>query len=115
MSYAHQPRRSPSPETIRREQPRVPHDDGRIERLIDRLPESWRSGVRWMRQPSSRWARIPAGAVLVGGSALSILPVFGLWMLPAGLILLAEDIPALRRLRNRTLDWLEVRRPHWFS
>jgi hypothetical protein len=30
-------------------------------------------------------------------SFLAILPVFGLWMLPLGLILLSEDLPIVRR------------------
>jgi len=48
------------------------------------------------------------------GGLLAILPVLGLWMLPVGLVLLAEDIPALRRMTDRCLDWIERRRPHWF-
>jgi hypothetical protein len=51
--------------------------------------------------------------LLIAGSFLSILPVFGLWMLPLGLVLLAEDIPPLRRARDRVLDWIARRRPHW--
>jgi hypothetical protein len=85
----------------------------RLERLIDRLPAGLRSTVRWMRRPSSRWVRIPAGILLIGGGLLSILPLFGLWMLPVGLVLLAEDIPLLRRVRDRILAWIERRRPHW--
>jgi hypothetical protein len=82
----------------------------RLERLISRLPKSLQSAVRWLRRPSSRWVRIAAGILLIGGSLLSILPVFGLWMLPLGLILLAEDVPPLRRARDRILDWIERRR-----
>lgn len=87
----------------------------RLEELIDRLPRRMQSGVRWLRRPSSRWARIPAGVLLILGSLLSLLPVFGLWMLPLGLVLLAEDIPWLRRRRDRLLDWIERRRPHWLK
>jgi hypothetical protein len=36
-------------------------------------------------------------------------------MFPLGLMLLADDIPPLRRFRDRALDWLERRRPHWFA
>src|SRR6185437_2631547 len=71
--------------------------------------------VRWLRRPSSRWVRVPAGAMLIGGACFSILPLFGLWMLPVGLLLLAEDVPPLRRTRDRILDALERRRPHCFS
>jgi hypothetical protein len=50
----------------------------------------------WLRKPASR-ARIPAGVLLIIGGCLAILPVFGLWMFPLGLMLLADDIPPLRR------------------
>ena len=40
--------------------------------------------------------RLPIACVLILGSFLSILPVFGLWMLPLGLMLLALDVPLLR-------------------
>lgn len=53
--------------------------------------------------------------MLIVGSFLSILPVFGVWMLPLGLVLLAEDVPVLRRGLDRILEWLERRRPHWFQ
>jgi len=85
----------------------------RLKRLIDRLPRRVQSAVRWLRRPSSRWVRIPAGVLLIGGSMLSMLPLFGLWMLPLGLVLLAEDIAPLRRARDRLLEWIERRRPHW--
>jgi hypothetical protein len=38
---------------------------------------------------------------------LSILPVFGLWMLPLGVVLLAEDVPFLRRLTDRVIEWIQ--------
>lgn len=85
----------------------------RLERLIERLPRRLQSAVRWLRRPSSRWVRVPAGVLLIAGSLLSILPLFGLWMLPLGLVLLAEDVPMLRRARDRVLDWIERHRPHW--
>jgi hypothetical protein len=84
----------------------------RLERLIDRLPNRLQSSIRWLRRPSSRWVRIPTGILLIGGGLLSILPLFGLWMLPLGLILLAEDVPPLRRACNRILAWIERRWPH---
>ena len=43
--------------------------------------------TRWLRKPASRWARIPAGVLLIIGGRLAILPVFGLWMFPLGLML----------------------------
>ena len=86
----------------------------RLRRLLRRLPGRMQAITRWLRKPASRWARIPAGILLIIGGCLAILPIFGLWMFPLGLVLLADDIPPLRRLRDRALDWLERRRPNWF-
>jgi hypothetical protein len=87
----------------------------RLRRLLRRLPGRMQAITRWLRKPNSRWARIPAGIFLMLGGFLAILPVFGLWMFPLGLMLLADDIPPLRRFRDRTLGWLERRRPNWFA
>jgi hypothetical protein len=89
--------------------------DHRLERLMARLPGRWRRVACWLRRPSARWARIPVGVLLILGGLLSILPLLGLWMLPLGLLLLAEDVPALRRSRTRLLEWAERRWPHWFA
>jgi hypothetical protein len=87
----------------------------RLEQLIVQLPRGVQSPGRWLRRPSLRWVRIPGGILLIAASLFSILPLFGLWMLPPGLVLLAEDVPVLRRARDRSLDWIERRRPHWFA
>jgi hypothetical protein len=55
------------------------------------------------------------GVLLIVGGLLAVLPVFGLWMLPLGLLILSEDVPALRRARKWLLDWIERRRPSWFA
>jgi hypothetical protein len=91
------------------------HHERRIERLIERLPEKLQTTIRWLRRPGLRWVRVLAGVLLIAGAFLSILPIFGIWMLPLGLMLLAEDIPPVRRVRDRLLDWIERHRPHWFA
>ena len=91
------------------------HHERRLRRLIRRLPNRVQAITRWLRRPASRWARIPAGVLLICGGFLSVLPFFGLWMLPFGLVLLADDVPFLRRARGRVLAWLERRRPRWFA
>src|SRR3981189_2545568 len=55
--------------------------DPRIDRLIDRLPNALQPAIRWLRRPSSRWVRIPAGVLLISGGLLSILPLLGIWRL----------------------------------
>jgi len=90
-------------------------DDWRLERLLIRLPKRVRSTVRFVRQPSARWLRIPTGVLLTVGGTLWFLPIAGLWMLPIGLALLADDVQPLRSLRSRTLDWVEHHRPDWLA
>jgi hypothetical protein len=87
----------------------------RIELLIRRLPEWLQTTIRWLRRPAARWVRIPAALLLMIGGCLFILPFFGLWMLPLGLVLLAEDIGPLRRVTDRGLAWIEEHRPHWMG
>lgn len=90
-------------------------DDWRIERLINRLPKRIGSAIRFVRQPSGRWLRIPMGVLLTFGGVLWFLPILGLWMFPLGLMLLADDVPPLRSLRCRALDWVERHRPDWLA
>ena len=84
-----------------------------LDRLERKLPRAVRGVLRWLRQPSSRWVRLPAGVLLVLGGIFSILPLLGLWMLPLGLLLLAQDLPFLRRPTRRALLWMERRWIRW--
>ena len=68
-----------------------------LKRLTARLPPSVREAVGWLLRPSSKWLRIPLGVVLIIGGFLGFLPLLGFWMIPLGLFLLAEDIPAVRK------------------
>jgi hypothetical protein len=63
--------------------------------------------VGWLRRPSSRYVRIPIAILLILGGIFSILPVLGLWMLPLGLLLFAQDVPALQGPLARMLGWIE--------
>ncbi len=63
-----------------------------IERRLPRMA----STLRFLTKPQLRLVRIPVAVVLILGSFLAILPVFGLWMMPVGLILLAIDVPPLK-------------------
>jgi hypothetical protein len=51
--------------------------------------------------PESRWARIGIGVSLVFLGLLGFLPVLGFWMIPAGFLVLATDVPAVRRFNRR--------------
>lgn len=87
----------------------------RMALLVRRLPARIQGLIHRLRRPSARWVRVPVGIVLVPAGFLAVLPVFGLWMTPLGLVLLAEDIPFLRRVMARLLAWIERRHPGWMG
>ncbi len=87
----------------------------RLDRLLRKLPARLQPPLSWLRKPSSRWARIPAGVLLSAGGALGALPLAGFWMLPLGVALLAEDLPPLNRASGKLLGWVERRHPSWLA
>ena len=66
-----------------------------------------------------RWLRLGAGVALVAGGFVGFLPVLGFWMVPAGLLILAIDVPWLRPVAHKMTEWISravawVRaRPAW--
>lgn len=84
-----------------------------LDRFERRLPHAIARPLRWLRAPSSRWVRIPVGVLLIVAGLLSFLPLLGLWMLPLGLLLLAQDLPFLRRPTRWMLILLERRWLRW--
>lgn len=81
--------------------------DRAIDRLQRRLSERMQRALRWLRGPSARWVRIPLGVLLIAQSAVFFLPLAGLQFLPVGILLLAIDVPFLRRPAARLLRWIE--------
>lgn len=88
-------------------------DDLPLQRLLGALPQSLRRAYRWL-QRRSPWLRWMLGILLVIGGLFGFLPILGFWMAPLGLLLLAEDMPFLRRSTMRTLGsvqaWWDKRR-----
>jgi hypothetical protein len=65
--------------------------------MIDRrVPISVSQFIRWLRMPSSFAIRLVIAILLILGGIFSFLPVLGLWMLPLGLLLIAQDVPLLQ-------------------
>ena len=73
--------------------------------LEDEVPGKVARVLRNLRHPDAKWIRLPVGVLFVLGGIFSILPVFGLWMLPLGLLLMAYDIPILRKPVGRFTIW----------
>jgi len=74
-----------------------------------RVPTKVGTFIRWLRQPSNIWIRFILAGVLTLGGVLSFLPLFGLWMLPLGLLLIAQDIPILQKPLLAALRWIELK------
>jgi hypothetical protein len=87
--------------------------DRRFDRLERQLPGSAARRLRWLRSPTAQWVRLPIGVLLVLGGLLSFLPILGVWMLPLGVLLLALDVPRLRRPTGRAIVWGERRWSAW--
>ena len=83
--------------------------DRELDRLEQKLSPRIARLLRWVRQPSARWVRWPLAVLLMAGGVLGLLPVLGLWMLPLGLALIAQDIPFLARPLARLLAWINDR------
>lgn len=73
------------------------------------VPDRMARMLRWVRDPNSRRIRIPIGVLMILSSALWFLPVLGIEFLPAGLLLIAQDVPFLRKPVGYGVIWL-VRR-----
>jgi hypothetical protein len=88
-------------------------DDGQrdLEKAYDGLeeevPDRVARAIRWLRDPNSRWIRLPVGILLIIGGLLWFLPILGIEMLPIGLLLIAQDVPLLRKPVARMMIWVE--------
>jgi hypothetical protein len=87
-----------------------------LDRAMDVLereaPDRVSRAVRWLRSPASRWVRIPLGLLFIAGGLLWFLPVLGVELLPIGLLLVAQDVPFLKKPVGRGMLWLERK---WLS
>lgn len=84
-----------------------PELDEALDRLEEDTPDRVSRAIRWLRNPKAKWVRLPIGLLFVACSFLWFLPVVGIEMLPLGLLLIAIDVPFLRRPVARMTLWLE--------
>lgn len=81
--------------------------DRRVDALSAKLPDGLRRALDWLREPSRFWVRLGAALLFILGGVFAILPVLGLWMLPVGLALLSQDVPALKVPLEHAARWVE--------
>lgn len=78
--------------------------------MIDRrVPIRISQLIRWLRKPSSFAVRLVVALLLIVGGIFSFLPALGIWMLPLGLMLIAQDVPFLGKPLLNTLRWVEAK------
>lgn len=70
-------------------------------------PDRVSRAIRWLRAPGSRWIRLPLGLVLIASGFFGFLPVLGFEFIPLGLLLVAQDVPFLRKPVGALTIWLE--------
>jgi hypothetical protein len=78
--------------------------------MIDRrVPISVSQFIRWLRMPSSFAIRLIIAILLILGGIFSFLPILGLWMLPLGLLLIAQDVPLVQEPLVAAFAWVEAK------
>lgn len=87
--------------------------DRYFQRIEQHLPASARRFFHWLRQPSSLIVRIIVSLMLMIGGVFAFLPILGFWMLPLGLIIIAQDLPFLQAPLVRVLRWTERKWENW--
>ena len=78
-----------------------------FEMINRRVPTRVSEFIRWLRKPTSFAARLAVALLLILGGIFSFLPVLGIWMLPLGLLLIAQDVPFLQKPLVSLLAWIE--------
>ena len=80
--------------------------DRAFDELEQEVPDRVARAIQWLRSPASRWVRIPLGVLCIAGGLLWFLPVVGIELLPIGLLLIAQDVPFLKKPVGRGMLWL---------
>jgi hypothetical protein len=75
-----------------------------LDRLEEELPKPAAKPVHKLRRPDWKWARIPAGVLLLIAGLISTTPALNS-RFAAGLALLAIDVPFLRKPTARLIEW----------
>src|SRR4051794_35600986 len=92
--------------------PQTDELDDAFQKIESAVPGRLRRAIRWMRRPQARLLRLPLGILFIIGSFFWFLPVLGLWFLPVGLMLIAQDVPVLRRPVGKMALYLHDRWSH---
>jgi hypothetical protein len=82
--------------------------DEAFDELEREAPDFLTRAICWLRKPQARIVRLPLGILFLAAGLMWFLPIAGLEFLPIGLLLIAQDVPFLRRpVARMTLYLLE--------
>ena len=83
------------------------------------LPDKPAHALHWLHKPTSKYVRMPLGVFCVVASFFAFLPLIGIEFLPIGLLLIAQDVPFLRKPVGKAvlplLDWAGRMQKKWKS
>jgi hypothetical protein len=86
---------------------RTPELDEQLDRLERVCPTFLARIIYFLRDPKRRVLRLSVGGLLILGGCLFFLPILCLEMIPIGLMLIAIDVPFLRRPVSHMITWIE--------
>ena len=86
--------------------------DKAFEKLEQETPDFLTRAICWLHRPQARVVRLPLGILFIVASFFWFLPVIGIELLPIGLLLIAQDVPFLRRPVGRMTLWVLDRWVH---
>lgn len=92
--------------------------DQAMDGLEQESPDRVARMIRWLRDPDSKWVRLPLGLLLIAAGVFGFLPILGFEMIPLGLLLIAQDVPFLREPVAKFTLWLEHKwrdLRHWWE
>ena len=86
---------------------RTPDLDEQLDRLEKVSPTFLAKIIHFLREPKRRRLRLSVGGLLIIGGCFFFLPILCLEMIPIGLMLIAIDVPFLRRPVAHMIAWIE--------
>lgn len=93
-------------------------DQAELDKAYDELealtPDRVARAIRWLHDPKGKWVRLPLGILIIVANLFGpLVPFLGIEFVPLGLLLVAQDVPPLRKPVARATLWLERKWLEW--
>ncbi|HYF16548.1 MAG TPA: hypothetical protein VEA40_01685 [Ramlibacter sp.] len=88
--------------------------DHAYDELEQHAPDRVARAIRWLRDPKGKWVRLPLGLLIIAANLFGpLVPFLGIEFVPLGLLLIAQDVPPLRKPVATMTLWLERKWMDW--